>query len=46
VENGRLVGVVALGDLALQPLPTEQLAAALSHVSRRNWHLGQQRVHV
>jgi len=46
VEDGRLRGIVALGDLAVQPLPADAVAAALSHVSRRNWHLGQQRVHV
>lgn len=45
-EGKRLVGVVALGDLAVQPLEAHALATALSHISHRTWHLGEHRVHV
>jgi CBS domain-containing protein len=46
LQDRRLVGVVALGDLAVQPLEPHKLAAAFSHIYRRTWHLGEQRVHV
>jgi CBS domain-containing protein len=45
-DNQKLVGVVALADIAVQPLDRNALAEALGHISRRTWHLGSQRVHI
>ena len=45
-DSGRLVGIVSLGDLAVQPLDANALASALTHISHRTWHLGHQKVHV
>lgn len=36
VENGKLVGIVALGDLATRKMTDEQAGRALSEISERN----------
>jgi len=42
VENGKLIGIVSLGDFAIRELTDDQAKVALTEISEQNYHNPQQ----